>query len=162
MRKNQVHPVNNIRWVPVEKVKPNKYNPNEHVDSSMVLLRRSIIRDGFTQPIVVTPADKTGTHTVIDGEHRFKCAKILGFPKVPVAVLDRDRAGCIAATIRHNRARGHHAVKATVEVVKMMREDGLSGVKIRTALGISQRELQRLELDKQAFAAILSGRDLLS
>ena len=46
-----------IRWVPVEKVRPNDYNPNSVAPPEMELLHTSISEDGYTQPIVGNEED---------------------------------------------------------------------------------------------------------
>ena len=45
-------PVYNIISVPVEKIKPNTYNPNAVAPPEMRLLYESIRIDGYTMPIV--------------------------------------------------------------------------------------------------------------
>lgn len=45
-------PVDYVRWVPIEMVEPNDYNPNSVARIEMSLLLRSIDHDGYTQPIV--------------------------------------------------------------------------------------------------------------
>ena len=45
-------PVYNIIAVPVEKIKPNDYNPNKVAPPEMRLLYDSIKVDGYTMPIV--------------------------------------------------------------------------------------------------------------
>ena len=47
-----LEPVANVKWVPLEKVSPNDYNPNAVARNEMKLLYLSILNDGFTQPIV--------------------------------------------------------------------------------------------------------------
>ena len=45
-------PVNRIKWVPIDEVTPNDYNPNSVAKKEMGLLYTSIKHDGYTQPIV--------------------------------------------------------------------------------------------------------------
>ena len=47
-----VSPVYHVIAVPFEKVKPNTYNPNKVAPPEMRLLYRSILEDGYTQPVV--------------------------------------------------------------------------------------------------------------
>ena len=44
-------PVNYVRWVPVDKIQANDYNPNKVANTEMRLLYVSIFQDGYTQPI---------------------------------------------------------------------------------------------------------------
>ena len=45
-------PVDCELWVPVEKVVANDYNPNAVAPPEMQLLEKSVLADGYTQPIV--------------------------------------------------------------------------------------------------------------
>ena len=48
----QSQPVDYVRWVPMDWVTPNDYNPNNVASKEMGLLYTSIWQDGYTQPIV--------------------------------------------------------------------------------------------------------------
>src|SRR5262245_17153425 len=111
------HPVDFVEWVPAADVQANDYNPNHVAPPEMELLRLSIDHDGYTQP-VVTYANGDGRE-VVDGFHRNRVAReypevtasLLGFlPAVQIRAESADRSDRIAATIRHNRARGKHQV----------------------------------------------------
>jgi len=56
-----------VEYVKINSLKPNSYNPNRQSDYDFELLCRSIIEDGYTQPIVV----QKNTDTIVDGEHRW-------------------------------------------------------------------------------------------
>ncbi len=45
-------PIDLVRWVPIEKVESNDYNPNSVAKVEMRLLYTSILHDGYTQPVV--------------------------------------------------------------------------------------------------------------
>jgi len=60
-----------VEWIPRENVKPNNYNPNKMTWHDRMLLRQSLLEDGWTQPIVVL-AD----HTIVDGEQRWATAGV--------------------------------------------------------------------------------------
>lgn len=66
------HPVNNVRWVPVEKVYANDYNPNSVAKNEMRLLYTSIKHDGYTQPVVTVYDEDNDRYVIIDGFHRFR------------------------------------------------------------------------------------------
>ena len=50
-------PVDNVKWIPMNKIKANSYNPNRVAGPEMKLLYDSIKCDGYTQPIVVSKQD---------------------------------------------------------------------------------------------------------
>lgn len=152
------HPIDKVVWLPTDRVRPNDYNPNYQLDEAHSLLRESIEATGWTQPIVVRPPDPEGVHVIVDGEHRWRVGCELG-PEVPCVILQADQAGCIAATVRHNRARGSHGVDSMLALVKSLRAEGLDDAAIEEALGMSRMERERLELSEDAFLSLMAGTD---
>ena len=45
-------PIDKVEWVPVDAVQPNDYNPNHQAPPESKLLKISILKDGWTQPVV--------------------------------------------------------------------------------------------------------------
>lgn len=140
------HPVSNVQWVPAEMVKANDYNPNSVAKPEMNLLRISIQQDGFTQPIVVWKVDDG--YEVVDGFHRHLVGKEMGLSHLPVVIINKnrtDRNDRIAATIRHNRARGKHKIEAMSGIVVELSKRNWSNKKIANELGMDQDEVLRLK-----------------
>jgi ParB-like chromosome segregation protein Spo0J len=140
------HPVSFVRWVAAELVSANDYNPNSVAPPEMKLLELSIASDGFTQPIVVWEAD--GEFEVIDGFHRHLVGKKLGLTHLPVVVINSERSektNRMASTIRHNRARGKHAVSAMSDIVQELARRNWSDAKIAKELGMDADEVLRLK-----------------
>lgn len=142
------HPVSRIRWVPASQVTANDYNPNTVAPPEMELLQLSIEADGYTQPIVCW---QTGpdSYEVVDGFHRFRIGvERLRLSHLPIVVINPDRADRgdrIAATIRHNRARGKHQVGAMSEIVQELSRRNWSEKKIAKELGMEPDEVLRLK-----------------
>lgn len=140
------HPVANVIWVDSELIVANDYNPNIVATPEMKLLELSIESDGFTQPIVTWAVD--GHYEVVDGFHRHLIGKKLKYEKLPIVVINKDRAAIndrIAATIRHNRARGKHRIGAMSEIVRDLYRRNWSDKKIGKELGMDQDEVLRLK-----------------
>jgi len=81
----------------------------ENIDSFSLLVK-SIEEDGFTLPVIVN-SGVSSPHLkdmIIDGEHRWRAAQVLGMQAVPVVYKDEDEAQMRTSTLRHNKARGHH------------------------------------------------------
>lgn len=76
-----------IEWVPRDNVKPNKYNPNKMTWQDRMLLRQSILEDGWTQP-VVTLMDGT----IVDGEQRWTVSGLALKPKDVQEIIDKMEA----------------------------------------------------------------------
>ena len=146
-------PVDCVIWVPGNGVASNDYNPNSVAPPEMKLLEHSITEDGYTQPIVAWQADGAVGYEVIDGFHRNRvgkeCAKVkervLGYLPITVVNADRhDKADRIAATIRHNRARGKHKVEAMSDIVVELKKRNWTDEKISQNLGMDKDEILRL------------------
>lgn len=145
-------PVDCVLWQPADKVLANDYNPNKVAPPEMKLLELSIREDGYTQPIVTYAENEA--FTVIDGFHRHLVgqkskvvkARVKGYLPITVANTDRgDRGDRIAATIRHNRARGKHQVQAMSELVVELSRRNWSEEKIGRELGMDPDEVLRLK-----------------
>lgn len=144
-------PVDFVSWVKMDEVKANDYNPNNVAPPEMKLLEHSIKEDGYTQPIVTWK--NKDQFEVIDGFHRNRVGReskevskrIMGYLPVVVANNDRlEKGDRIAATIRHNRARGKHQVSAMSEIVIELKRRNWSKEKIGRELGMDQDEVLRL------------------
>ena len=64
-------PAYNVIRVPVEKISPNGYNPNEVATPEMYLLYDSIKEDGYTMPIVCCYNEQEDKYEIVDGFHRY-------------------------------------------------------------------------------------------
>jgi len=144
-------PVDLVEWVPADSVLANDYNPNTVAPPEMELLRLSIMADGYTQPIVTMPDDNG--RIVIDGFHRHRVgkempdvnARIHGYLPVVRIRQDRmDRKDRIAATIRHNRARGKHRIDAMSDIVVELKRRNWADERIARELGMEADEVLRL------------------
>lgn len=145
-------PVDCVLWVPHDDLKANDYNPNSVAPPEMRLLQLSIMEDGYTQPIVAWPIDCG--YEVIDGFHRNRVGQEVGAIKkrthsrLPIAVINSERTAKedrIAATIRHNRARGKHAVDAMADIVLDLSRRNWTDQKIAKELGMEPDEVLRLK-----------------
>ena len=144
-------PVDCVEWVPADSVTANDYNPNSVAPPEMKLLEHSITEDGYTQPIVSFAHD--GIYEVVDGFHRHRVGKesskvnkrIHGYLPLVVINADRqDKTDRIAATIRHNRARGKHKVDAMSDIVIELKRRNWNDEKIARELGMDSDEVLRL------------------
>lgn len=145
-------PVDCVLWVREETVEANDYNPNVMASVEKKLLEHSIEMDGFTQPIVVARQEEK--NLVVDGFHRHligaSCEqlheRLQGY--LPITCINVSRHGQkerIAATIRHNRARGKHQITAMSDIVRDLCRLGWKDAQIGTELGMTQDEVLRLK-----------------
>lgn len=146
-KKNKVLEKLQIEYVSVADIKPNTYNPNRQSDHDFELLIKSMLEDGFTQPILCQK--KTGEF--VDGEHRWMSAIVLHHLQkngidvtskniiearadiqkildpsleVPIVYVDMPMEQMKISTIRHNKARGSHDIELEAQVLRDLRELG--------------------------------------
>ena len=146
-------PVDCVLWLPSEQFHANDYNPNAVAPPEMKLLERSVAEDGYTQPVVgwqIAPGDVE----VIDGFHRTRVGKesprvrsrVRGYLPVTLINSNRtDRRDRMAATIRHNRARGVHGVLLMTDIVASLIREGWNDLDIAKELGMDADEVLRFK-----------------
>lgn len=146
-------PVDLVVWVPSEQVRGNEYNPNKVAPPEMRLLERSIKEDGYTQPIVGYPVADEEIE-VVDGFHRHRVGKeskvvrsrVHGYLPVTKIRADRvDPKDRMAATIRHNRARGVHGVIPMADIVANLIKQGWTDTEVAQELGMDADEVLRFK-----------------
>lgn len=150
-------PTDCVLWIKQQQVIANDYNPNVMSPTEKRLLETSLVKDGYTQPVVVLPIqqskNKPSQWQVVDGYHRYLLSKKNSLNKringyLPITILDVEShtmADQMAATIRHNRARGQHQVTAMSDIVRDLSRLGWNDQKIGDELGMSQDEVLRLK-----------------
>lgn len=148
-------PVDCVLWVPAETVTPNDYNPNAVAPPEMRLLALSIQADGYTQPIVTSEHGEV--RVIVDGFHRHRVGRenprvrerVRGY--LPVTTVRPGRDGLkerMAATIRHNRARGVHGVLPMTDLVAALIREGWTDTEVARELGMDADEVLRFKQNK--------------
>lgn len=146
-----INPVGFVKWVHIDNVEANDYNPNTVASTELRLLSVSISHDGYTQPVVTIFDKDKNKYIIIDGFHRYfvmkSNKKIMELNKglLPVVVLNKDINDRIASTVRHNRARGKHSVNGMSQLIFKMVANGWDDVRICNELGLEPDELLRLK-----------------
>lgn len=142
-------PVYSVKAVPLEKIEANDYNPNHVAKREMDLLYKSIKEDGYTMPIVCFYDKDRDKYTIVDGFHRFTIMLLYRdiYERengcIPVSIIEKDIKNRMAATVRHNRARGKHEVELQASLVGMLKA-GWKEDRIMEELGMTLDEVQRL------------------
>jgi ParB-like chromosome segregation protein Spo0J len=140
------HPINNVIWLPIEQIFGNDYNPNKVAPPEMELLKLSIQTNGYTQPIVVWKTEYG--YEIVDGFHRHLIGIELKLSHLPCVIInnkDTGRSDRIAATIRHNRARGKHQIQSMSDIVLELSRRNWNDKKIAKELGMDADEVLRLK-----------------
>ncbi len=147
----RVNPVDRVLWVPIEMVVANNYNPNTVASKEMRLLYTSVKEDGYTQPIVTIWDEQLQKYVIVDGFHRnliirrYQDISTRCGGRLPIVVIQKDIDQRMAATVRHNRARGSHSVDGMTNIVFSMMKNGKSEKEICDKLGLEPREFEKLK-----------------
>lgn len=155
-KKEITFPVLNVKMVDIDKVIANDYNPNKVAPPEMRLLKHSIEEDGYTQPIVTYYDAENDIYIIVDGFHRYRCAKeYFHLKEIPIVTINKDLDNRIASTIRHNRARGTHQILDMAKIVMELTQSGWDDSTIALHLGMELDEIIKLKQVnglKEAFA----------
>ena len=142
-------PISNVKWIEVEKLNANDYNPNVVLNKELKLLELSVLKNGWIQPILIN-----NDNTIIDGFHRSylsrnsKLLKEKYNGKVPCVVMDLTEAERMLLTIRINRAKGNHVAFKMHEIVKaLVDKHEVSMEYIQESIGASKDEVELLYKD---------------
>jgi hypothetical protein len=144
-------PIDLVKWVPLDKVEANDYNPNTVATNEMNLLHLSIANDGYTQPVVTIYDKSKDKYVIVDGFHRYTIMRFkddireLNRGLLPIVVIQKDINDRMASTVRHNRARGKHSIDGMANMVFCMLEEGWSDERICKELGMESEELIRMK-----------------
>lgn len=143
------HPISNIQWIETDLLDANDYNPNVVIGPEMRLLKVSLLKQGWLQPVLVAKQDER--YLIIDGFHRSTLARvdeeiIAAFgTKVPCAVLDISDAERKMLTVRINRAKGSHVAARMHELVtSLVRDHGVPIPQLCEELGADTSEINLL------------------
>lgn len=144
-------PIDLVRWIPIDKIEPNDYNPNSVAKIEMGLLYKSIKHDGYTQPVVTIFDPEKNKYVIVDGFHRYFTCKTnkdiyeRNKGMLPCVVIQKDINERMSATVRHNRARGEHSISGMSSMVFQMLENGWSDEEVCNNLGMEAEEILKLK-----------------
>jgi ParB-like chromosome segregation protein Spo0J len=144
------HPTLNVQLIPLARVEGNDYNPNKVPPPEMRLLKLSVRKDGLTMPVVVAAEKKKENWVIVDGFHRTAICRntkdiresLKGY--LPVTRLNKTIENRVAATVRHNMARGTHQVELSARLVAFLKRNDWSNQRIGDELGMDADEVLRL------------------
>lgn len=142
-------PISKVEWVKAADLKANDYNPNVVYSPEMKLLKLSIMKQGWIQPILVTD-----NMVVIDGFHRATLARsdkevaALTHGLVPVVIMKMSEPERMLLTIRMNRAKGQHIALKMAHIIKTLVNDyGMPVSQICEGIGATKDEVNLLLMD---------------
>jgi ParB family chromosome partitioning protein len=100
---NENNVIAEIEMVAIDLITPNEYNPNSMDENQFASLVSDFQENGWVgQPVIINEQNE-----IIDGEHRWRCAKFLGYEKVPTVKFNpKDEDHQKMLTIGWNAKRG--------------------------------------------------------
>jgi len=131
--------------VDIGKIRPNKYNPNVMDEKVFEQTRKNVLKEGLVGAITCREDKKEkGKYIIIDGEHRWKIAKSLGYTKMPIIVLERKLSDAMISTINFNKLKGEFDTLRLAAVIHELNKT-YSMKELGDRLGYTLDELNGLE-----------------
>jgi len=109
-----------VKEIPIDQIEPNPWNPNRMSKREFEALKQEIQKRGQIYPIVVRELEN-GKYQIIDGEHRWKAMKELGYRTIKIINLGKvdDRLAKIL-TVNLNQIRGEFDIEALYTLIESM------------------------------------------
>ncbi len=119
--------------ISVNLIDENEYNPNEMDENHYKKLVQNIKRKGFRKPIEVR---KNGErYTIVDGAHRFRACKELGYTEVDCIVDEIDVTEAMVDTLNANIHGSHNPYKEAMMFKQIHDRYTLQDIEKLTAYG---------------------------
>ncbi|MCK4888079.1 MAG: ParB-like nuclease domain-containing protein [Planctomycetes bacterium] len=113
---------NQIKAIKLEKLKAHPDNPNKMSKANLRKLIANIERTGMYEPLIVRPHPKTkNCYQIINGHHRCKALKKLGYKTADAVVWDIDDQQVDILLITLNRLQGSDQLGKKLELLKKLK-----------------------------------------
>jgi len=131
------------RNLPVERLRPGKYQPRTHMDQdSLAELAASIKAQGVMQPILVRAVDSTPgseRYEIVAGERRWRASQLAGLSEVPVLVRNiPDEQALAMALIENIQRENLNPLEEAQGLQRLIDEFGLTHQQAADAVGRSR------------------------
>ena len=131
------------RNLPVERLKPGKYQPRTHMDeTSLAELAESIKEQGLMQPILVRAVDSTPgaeRYEIVAGERRWRASQLAGLSEVPVLIRNiPDEQALAMALIENIQRENLNPLEEAQGLQRLIDEFGLTHQQAADAVGRSR------------------------
>lgn len=116
------------KMVPIDKIMPNRWNPNIESKEVFDKVKKSIEEHGLVGSAYVRKVNHTtADYELLDGEHRWKAAKELGFTEFPVEDLgDVSEQDAQMMTIMFNNLRGKDDIEKRAAILSALESGQLA------------------------------------
>jgi ParB family chromosome partitioning protein len=148
-----------IVWVPTEKLLPNPYQPRKQFKSEdMLSLADSIKENGVLQPLICRHINNSDYYEVVAGERRLRASILANLQTVPCVIIDCDYQDSAVFSILENIQRSDLDFFEEAQAIsQLINHFGLTQEQIAKKLGKSQSALSnklrllRLPVDVRYF-----------
>ncbi len=111
--------------VPIDHIVPNPWNPNIMDSTMFAKAKKSLEELGMLGSILVR--ETAGVYEILDGEHRWKVAKELGYKELPVESMGEiTDSQAKFLTIHINNLHGSDDIHKRAKIIQEMEEGQLS------------------------------------
>ena len=131
------------RNLPVERLKPGKYQPRTHMEEGALMeLAASIKAQGVMQPILVRAIDNTPgaeRYEIVAGERRWRACQLAGLSEVPVLIRNiPDEQALAMALIENIQRENLNPLEEAQGLQRLIDEFGLTHQQAADAVGRSR------------------------
>src|SRR5881394_2836270 len=152
-----------LAQVPIEALRPGKYQPRTRMDeASLAELAESIRTRGVIQPIVVRPVGE-GRYEILAGERRWRAARMAGQEEVPALIREvPDEVALGIGLIENIQREDLNPIEEANGLKRLIEEFKLTHDEVAQAIGRSRAGvtnlLRLLELAAAVQAMVQDGR----
>jgi ParB/RepB/Spo0J family partition protein len=126
-----------FRMVDVDNLVRNSWNPNDMEAEFFEAIVSQVKQEGMNQPILVRPdPNEEGKFVIVDGEHRWKAAKLAGRKRIAIIVVPFDETTAKVRTLSMNNLRGQNIpIKLARLLVDLHKEYTPADIRKMTGIG---------------------------
>jgi ParB family chromosome partitioning protein len=151
-----------ITNLPIESIKPNRYQPRKTIDpEKLAELTESIKENGIIQPLIVTKTSSS-EYELVAGERRLEAAKQAGLEKVPVVIRSVSKKEQLQLALIENIQREDlNPVEEAIAYNTLVEDFGLTHSQISEIVGKDRatvtNSLRLLKLPEEVKQMLVSG-----
>ncbi len=155
-------PSRKIENIPINRIKPNPYQPRKDFDlRSLEELAQSIREYGVIQPITVRKSNDN-TYELIAGERRLRASKIAGLDYIPALILNSvEQDSAMIAMIENLQRENLHFLEEAKGYESLINDHNLTQEQLAKKIGKSQstiaNKLRILRLSEELKEIILNN-----
>jgi ParB family transcriptional regulator, chromosome partitioning protein len=167
MKKPPISRNRELKWLAIDTIIPNERNPRrqEHFTPEQLFRLRASIRElGVLEPIIVEPYNEGEGFLLIEGERRWRSAKLQGVKEIPAVVVNKmdDHDQLITMFNIHMNRRGWEMAEELTAIKELKERNGhLSEEELAAELAMSRDTLRErlkvLAMDPDVIAKIAKG-----